>query len=218
MSSGFEFTQPRTRSLRVVLPLIGGLLISLAVGGCAGASPSPTVAPSAPSASAPATPAETPSPQAPAVAASPEPTASPTSTTAPCPTTPGVLCVTFASFIADLRAGGHALDKYTPVSVNDLTTAYNAFASDSAIRTSGIGQENPDAFSICLNPKTDPVTRPGYCGAETIFALQAVHRLPGNAAAMGLASAIARYDVRSGQFKLAGNMANLIGGLQDYTE
>jgi len=141
-----------------------------------------------------------------------------TATPAPCPTTSGVLCVTFASFLTDLNAGGSALDKYTPISVKDLTTAYGTFASDPDVKGSGIGSENPHAFASCVDMGTVPAERPVYCMDQTIFALQAVHRLPGNAAAMGLASAMARYDVRSGVFKAAANMAILIGGLLDYAE
>jgi len=108
------------------------------------------------------------------------------------------------------------LDKYKPITVADLTTAYNAFAADPDIKASGIGQENPDAFQICMNPKSDPVTRPHYCGAETIFALQAVRKFPGNAAAQTFANDMARYDVRSGTFSDPRNMTMLIQGLQDY--
>ena len=171
MSSAFGFIRPRTYRLQITVTVLAALVLIPAVGGCAGASSSPIAAPSAPPASAPATSTAALSLQTPVVTPPPEPTASPTLTPAPCPTNPGVLCVTFASFIADLQAGGSALDKYEPITVADLTTAYDAFSADLDIRDSGIGQDNPDAFKNCMNLKSDPVTRPSYCGDETVFAI-----------------------------------------------
>jgi hypothetical protein len=152
-----------------------------------------------------------------------EPIATPTVAPTPSATavespTPGSteLEVTFSSFIADLQAGGTALDKYKPIKVADLTTAYNAFAADPDIKASGIGSENPNAFKNCMNLKSDPVTRPSDCGSETVFALEAVRKFPGNAAAQNFANDMARYDVKSGTFSNPGNMKNLIQLLQDY--
>ena len=108
------------------------------------------------------------------------------------------------------------MDKYEPITVADLTTAYDAFSADLDIRDSGIGQDNPDAFKNCMNLKSDPVTRPSYCGDETVFAIQAVRKFPGKAAAQNLANDMARYDVTSDTFSDPRNMKMLIQGLQDY--
>jgi hypothetical protein len=67
-----------------------------------------------------------------------------------------------------------------------------------------------------MDLKSDPVTRPDYCGSETVFALEAVRKFSGNAAAQDFANDMARYDVKSGTFSNPGNMKNLILLLQAY--
>jgi hypothetical protein len=96
------------------------------------------------------------------------------------------------SFLADLKAGGSALDKYkTPrITLDELKTAHNALAgSPAAPKAAGFQL----GFAVCTDSTGD--TQTGACLSVTTYALEAIHSYPQSAEAETYGMDVARYDI-----------------------
>ena len=181
--------------------MVAGLALSLAVVGC-GSSATPS---SGSTERAQPSNAATVAPSPSVSTATLEVAPSPTTTKSLDPSDPASLQVTLTSFTADVQAGGAAFDKYKPISLADLTTAYKAFAGDPGVVANGNILLRSDVFSQCTDSTQDNQTRQPLCAAGLGFAFRGEDKLPGNTAVLAYTTAMARYVVHSG---LNGNAAD----------
>ena len=154
------------------------------------------------------------------IANSPAPTPTPTATPSPSPTelplAPGEVDVTFASFIADLQAGGSALDKYTPITDATLRADYQLFVNDPRVQATRIVR-NTNLLEECLKAPgkmpDDVEIQQGNCGSELVGALRVVAKVSGDENVRLFASDMARFVTKSNLFTDSTAKANLLADL-----
>jgi len=115
------------------------------------------------------------------IANSPAPTPTPTAMPSPTPTelplAPGELNVTFASLIADLQAGGTALDKYRPIDAATLRADYQPYISDPQVIGARVIRNN-NLLELCLTDSAEDQI--GDCAFVLSQALQIKAEFPNN--------------------------------------
>jgi hypothetical protein len=125
--------------------------------------------------------------------------------------------VTFASLIADLQAGGTALDKYTPITYATLRADYQLFINDPRVQATRI-VKNANLLEECLTTQgktlDDIQIQQGNCDSEVMQALRVVAKVSGDENVRLFASDMARLVTKSSLF-LGDSQARalLIGGL-----
>ncbi len=99
------------------------------------------------------------------------------------------------SFLADLNAGGHALDKYkTPITVAKLDEAYSALMASPAAPTAG---QFPNTYKDCKNSSLDQNTRWGQCEILTTGgALKAIAKNPQSVEAKAFGFSLASFELQ----------------------
>jgi hypothetical protein len=192
------------------------MLVLAACGGGDKAPSTPTNLPTnSPALTEPATPSATDTKLAtdspkPVDTASPIPTATETAI-------PGEVDVTFASVIADLEAGGSALDKYTPITDATLRADYQPYVNDPDVQASRIVR-NTNLLEECLKspgPGSDnEQIQAGNCASELVQSLRLVAKLPGNSHVKLFASDMARFVKNSNLFKDSQAKADLLANLK----